>query len=98
MNFFTESIPFDSDKLDQKDAPAEKDFYVSVCMRVQKSTKNTIRFEEITPTEIAAPKLGTIYVPKSTLNEIGWSEGKNIYVTLQVSKPFDKLSDDPLKF
>lgn len=39
---------------------------------MEKATKNTIRFEEVLESELAAPKVGSIYVPKSTLGELGW--------------------------
>ena len=43
-----------------------------VVFTMEKATKNTIRFEEVLESELAAPKVGSIYVPKSTLGELGW--------------------------
>lgn len=48
----------------------------------EKVTKNTIRFAEIIETDAAA--IGTLYVQKSALREIGWEEGQKIEVTLEV--------------
>lgn len=52
--------------------------------KMEKATKNTIRFEEVLESELAAPKVGTIYVPKSTLGEIKWKEGKMLVLELSV--------------
>ena len=51
--------------------------------RMEKATKNTIRFEEVLASELDAPKIGSIYVPKATLGELKWQEGKEI--TLEIS-------------
>lgn len=51
---------------------------------MEKVTKNTIRFEEVTQSELEAPKIGSIYVPKSTLGELGWKEGQTLTLTLEV--------------
>ena len=40
-----------------------------VVFTMEKATKNTIRFEEVLESELAAPKVSSIYVPKSTLGE-----------------------------
>ena len=59
---------------------------VEVKFQMEKATKNTIRFEEKLANELDAPKIGTIYVPKSTLGAIGWEEGKDIKVCIDVAK------------
>ena len=46
----------------------------------EKETKNTTRFKEVTDQDRAT--IGTLYVLKSKLQEIGWSEGKLLVVTL----------------
>lgn len=48
----------------------------------EKETKNTIRFMEITDEGEAV--VGTIYIPKTTLKEIGWSDGKVLEIELSV--------------
>lgn len=53
---------------------------MKVEMTMEKATKNTIRFTEVLENDLAAPKLGTIYVPKATLAAIGWKEGKTLVV------------------
>lgn len=45
---------------------------------LEKVTKNTIRFAEVLESELDAPKIGSIYIPKSTLGEIGWKEGDTL--------------------
>ena len=55
---------------------------MKVEMTMEKATKNTIRFTEVLESELDAPKIGTIYVPKSTLGAIGWKEGKKLTIEL----------------
>lgn len=50
--------------------------------KMEKATKNTIRFEEVLENELAAPKIGAIYIPKSTLGELGWKEGNTITINI----------------
>ena len=52
--------------------------------RMERATKNTIRFEEVLASELDAPKIGSIYIPKSTLGELKWTEGDNI--TIEITK------------
>lgn len=55
---------------------------MEITLKMEKATKNTIRFEEVLENELQAPKIGSIYVPKATLGEIGWEEGKEIKITI----------------
>lgn len=57
---------------------------MKVTMKMEKATKNTIRFTEVLASELDAPKVGTIYVPKSTLAELKWAEGKNLSIDVTV--------------
>ena len=59
---------------------------MKVTFQMEKATKNTIRFEEVLENELQAPKVGTIYIPKSTLGEIGWKDGMTLTVDVNVSK------------
>lgn len=56
---------------------------MKITFKMEKATKNTIRFEEVLESELAAPKLGSIYVPKSTLGELGWQEGQTLTIELE---------------
>lgn len=49
----------------------------------EKETKNTIRFVEDTKDQ-SEILLGTVYVPKSSLKEIGWTDGKTLVIELSV--------------
>lgn len=51
---------------------------MKVTFEMEKATKNTIRFTEILESELSAPKVGTVYIPKSTLGELKWKEGMKI--------------------
>ena len=51
---------------------------MKVTFEMEKATKNTIRFAEVLESELVAPKVGSIYIPKSTLGELKWKEGMKI--------------------
>lgn len=51
---------------------------MTVIMYEEKQTKNTVRFTEDSET----PKLGTIYVPKTTLQELGYKSGMALHVAM----------------
>lgn len=51
---------------------------------MEKATKNTIRFEEVLESELVAPKVGSVYIPKSTLGELGWQEGKKLILEVGI--------------
>ena len=57
---------------------------MKVTFKMEKATKNTIRFQEALENELDAPKVGTLYIPKVTLKELGWSEGKAVTVDINV--------------
>lgn len=59
---------------------------MQVKFKMEKATKNTIRFTEVLEHELDAPKIGTIYVPKATLCSVGWAEGKDLIVELSVNE------------
>lgn len=51
----------------------------------EKPTKNTCKFAEVVANEWTPEKIGSIYVPKSTLAEMGYTGGE-IYVGVSVKK------------
>ena len=55
---------------------------MDVFFELEKVTKNTIRFAEVLNGPLDTPKVGTIYVPKTTLQQIGYAEGKQLKLTL----------------
>ena len=55
-----------------------------VNFEMEKDTKNTIRFKEVVGGPLDTPKVGMIYVPKSTLKEIGYEVGKQLTMELSV--------------
>lgn len=57
---------------------------VTVKFDMEKETKNTIRFTEHVPGPLDTPKVGTVYVPKSTLKEIGYEPGKQLIMELHI--------------
>lgn len=59
---------------------------MKVVFEMEKTTKNTIRFTEVLESELAAPKIGSVYIPKSTLGEIGWDGTSKITIEIEVEK------------
>ena len=58
---------------------------MTVEFKVERETKNTIRFaEEVAPGN--DPKIGVIYIPKGTLAEVKWVDGDRIGLSLTVVK------------
>ena len=55
---------------------------MDVFFELEKVTKNTIGCAEVLNGPLDTPKVGTIYVPKTTLQQIGYTEGKQLKVTL----------------
>ena len=59
---------------------------MKVTFKMEKATKNTIRFEEVLESDLAAPKIGSVYIPKSTLGELKWEEGKNLVIEISIDE------------
>lgn len=57
---------------------------VTVSFELEKETKNTIRFKEVVADMLDTPKVGTIYVPKATLKEIGYTQGAKLIMDLHI--------------
>ena len=56
---------------------------LKVTFEFEKDTKNTIRFKEVLNGPLDAPNIGTLYVPKQTLKQIGYKEGSKLTVELK---------------
>ena len=59
---------------------------MKVSFTMEKATKNTIRFTEVLASELDAPKIGTLYIPKSTLSELKWADGDKVSIELSLDK------------
>lgn len=59
---------------------------MKVEFKMEKATKNTIKFNEVLENELSAPKIGTLYVQKATLGGMGWSEGATLVVDLEIKE------------
>ena len=57
---------------------------VTVTMAEEKQTKNTVRFAEKLESEYDAPVIGTLYVPKATLKQIGYAGNGEIVLEISV--------------
>ena len=59
---------------------------MKLMFEMEKPTKNTIKFKEVLENDLDAPKAGTIYLQKSALKELDWTEGKNICIDIRVEE------------
>lgn len=59
---------------------------MKVVFEMEKATKNIIRFAEVLESELAAPAIGNVYIPKSTLGQIGWKEGNKLTLEIGVEE------------
>ena len=57
---------------------------VTVEMVAEKETKGTWRFKEEVESEFVAPKIGTLYVPKPTLEDLEFNRGNTLVLNLSV--------------
>lgn len=57
-----------------------------VTFKQEKVTKNTIKFAEVLENDLDVPKIGTLYVQKATLKEIGWTDGKQLTVEIGIQE------------
>lgn len=55
---------------------------MQVIFVADRTTKNTVRFIE--PGEDT--KIGMLYVPKATLKELGWSEGRKLMIEVKAEE------------
>jgi len=58
---------------------------VKVNFVVEKETPGTIRFKEANVFPGDKPILGTLYVPKPTLKQLGWQAEQGITVTIEIT-------------
>lgn len=59
---------------------------MTVEFKMDRTTKNTIRFAEVTESDMDAPKIGTIYVPKATLKVLGFKDGGTLVVKISTKE------------
>lgn len=58
----------------------------TITFEVEKETKNTYKFKEVVAGPLEPTKVGTIYVPKTTLKEIGYNPGDKLAIDLYPQK------------
>ena len=56
---------------------------MEIKFEMEKETKNTVRFKEVVGGPLDTPNIGTIYVPKATLKQIGYEPGTQLIVELK---------------
>lgn len=64
---------------------AAKSNPVQVTFSQERVTKNAVRFQEDTESDLAEEKIGQLYVKKGTLGLLGFAEGDRITVTIEIA-------------
>ena len=60
---------------------------LSKCLTVFRAYDNVQNaFAEVLENDLDAPKIGTLYVQKATLKEIGWTDGKRLTVEIGIQE------------
>ena len=67
-------------------AEISTDAKTGVVLTAEKPTKNTVKFNEESVSEFVPEKIGSVYVPKVTLAEIGWKPEQKISVRIAIAK------------
>lgn len=67
-----------------KTTMAKNNATIELTFTFERETKNTIRFTEKTADMLDTPQVGTLYLQKASLKAMGWQEGKDIKMTLNV--------------
>lgn len=57
---------------------------IELTFTYERETKNCIRFTEVLQDKLDTPQVGTLYLQKSSLKQMGWSQDKDIKMTLSV--------------
>jgi hypothetical protein len=57
---------------------------LKLTFKQERDTKNTIRFTEVVEDELDAQKIGSIYLSKPALKELGWTRGASLELTVSV--------------
>lgn len=68
---------------------------ITITLSMEKSTKNCVKFNEETVNEWVPEKLGSVYVQKSALMEIGYNGGK---ICISMTCDAENADDGDLKF
>ena len=57
---------------------------MKIIFKQEKMTKNTVKFTEVPESDLDVIKIGSLYVQKATLKEIGYQDGKELIVELTI--------------
>lgn len=68
---------------------------ITITLSMEKATKNCVKFNEVTENEFIPEKLGSIYVQKSALAEIGFNGGN---LCISITTDAENAEDGDLKF
>lgn len=68
---------------------------ITITLNMEKPTKNTVKFAEVTANEWVPEILGSVYVQKSALAEIGFNGGK---IKISITTSAENAEDGDMKF
>ena len=55
---------------------------ITLTFAEERETKNTIRFQEQVLGELDVPQIGTIYLSKALLKDLGWKRGQHVSISV----------------
>ena len=58
---------------------------MKVYFESERVTKNAVRFKEM-ESDLKEPQIGTLYMKKSTLREMGWNENQLLVVSVEIAQ------------
>lgn len=59
---------------------------MKVYFESERVTKNAVRFAEVLKSDLDEPRIGTLYMKKSTLREMGWNENQLLVVSVEIAQ------------
>ena len=59
---------------------------MKVYFESERVTKNAVRFAEVLKSDLDEPRIGTLYMKKSTLREMGWNENQLLVVSVEIAR------------
>ena len=68
---------------------------ITITLAMEKATKNCVKFNEVTESEFVPEKLGSLYVQKSALAEIGYNGGN---ICISITTDAENADAGDLKF
>ena len=68
---------------------------ITITLTMEKATKNCVKFNEVTENEFIPEKLGSLYIQKSALAELGYNGGN---ITISITADKTNVDDTDITF